>query len=68
MCRLRRNGLVSKNSELIQEAQLLQQEWLKLCSAARVPDYINQNEMNEILDANSNWNRKQFNKSFKPII
>lgn len=67
MCRLRREGLVTKNSDIIQESQLLQTDWLKLCSAARVPDYISQNEMNEILDANSNWARKQFNKSFKPM-
>ena len=67
MTRLRRDGLVSHNNAILQEYQMLYQEWLKLCSAARVPYYINQNEWNEILDANSSWDRKRFNFSFKPI-
>ena len=67
MTQLRKTGLSSHNNEILQEYQMLNQEWLKLCSAARVPDYISQNEWNEILDVNSNWNRKIYNKSFKPI-
>jgi hypothetical protein len=47
-------------------ANLLKAEWLKYCDAARV-DYINQNDMNNILDAKTSWNRKIFNKSYKPI-
>lgn len=67
MTRMRRDGLVTKNSDLIQQSQLLQQEWLRACSDARVADYIDQNEMNEILDANSCWDRKVYNRSYKPI-
>ena len=52
---------------MLQEAQLLEQRWLKLCDAARVSIYINQNEMNTILDAKTSWNRKIFNKSYKPM-
>ena len=40
--------------------------WLFLLDAARVPDYISQNEMNDILDAKYSWDRKVYNKSYKP--
>lgn len=60
-----KEGLKTHNQGIIQEAQLLEQRWYRLCDAARVPQYINQNEMNEILDAKTSWNRKIFNKSWK---
>lgn len=60
-----KEGWKTHNQAMLQEAQLLEQRWYKLCDAARVPQYINQNEMNEILDAKSSWNRKIFNKSWK---
>lgn len=62
-----KKGIQTKDSGTIQLAQLLKQDWNKACSQARVPEYINQNEMNEILNANSSWNRKIYNKSFKVI-
>ena len=61
-----KEGLMTNNGNIIKAAQLLQQDWLKYCDAARVPEYINQNEMNEILEAKTSWNRKIFNKSYKP--
>lgn len=45
----------------------LEQQWNKLCDAARVPVNFSQNEMNTILDAKTSWNRKIFNKSLKPL-
>lgn len=62
-----KEGWKNHNQAMLQEAQLLEQRWNKLCDAARVPISINQNEMNEILDAKTNWNRKIFNKSFKHV-
>lgn len=61
-----KEGWQTHNQNMLQEAQLLEQRWLKLCDAARVPSHISQNEMNEILDAKTSWNRKIFNKSYKP--
>ena len=61
-----KKGISSKDSATIQIAQLLKKDWEKACSQAKVPEYINQNEMDEILNANSTWNRKLYNKSFKP--
>lgn len=48
--------------------QSLKDEWLRKCSAARVPDHVSQNDMNMILDVKSRWDRKMYGKSFKPIL
>lgn len=57
--------LQTNNRELFQQAQSLMIEWTRLCDAARVSSYVNQNKMNDILDAKTNWNRKVYNKAFK---
>lgn len=61
-----KNGLRSNNHQTLQVAQLLEERWLKLCDSARVTK-LNQNNMNEILEAKSSWNRKMYGKSYKPI-
>ncbi len=49
-------------------AGVLKADWEKKCDAARVKGEIwSQNEMDTILDAKTNWNRKQFGKSYKPF-
>lgn len=63
-----KQGLVTNNPGMIQQAQLLQNEWYKLCDQARVPEHLTQNEMNEILDVKSSFMRKSYGKSFKPIM
>lgn len=62
-----KEGMSTHNPNIIQEAQLLNQRWLQLCDAARVSEYLNQNDMNKILDAHSTFNRKIYGKSFKPM-
>ena len=62
-----KEGWKNHNQNMLQEAQLLEQRWLKLCDAARVSIHLSQNDMNEILDAKTSWNRKIFNKSYKPL-
>ena len=62
-----KKALVKNNANDLQAAQLLKAEWLQKCDAARVSEYLSQNDMNEILDAKTNWNRKIFNKSYKPV-
>jgi len=61
-----KKGLITMNSGIIQMSQLLEQKWKLMCTQARVPEYINQNEMDEILNVSSSWDRKRFGKSFKP--
>lgn len=63
----RKQGLILQNKGFLDSANFLSQDWLRKCDAARVPEYINQNEMNKIIDIKSSYDRKIFNKSFKPI-
>ncbi len=62
-----KDALVTRDQNLMQFAQLLKQEWNHKCTQARVPDYINQNELDEILNVSTSWDRKRFGKSYKPI-
>lgn len=62
-----KEGIRTNNPNIIQLAAALEQRWLKLCDAARVTEYLSQNDMNKILDAKTSWNRKVFNKSYKPV-
>lgn len=63
-----KEGMRTHNQAIIQESQLLQQMWLKLCDQARVSEYLSQNDMDKILDAKTTWNRKSYGKSYKPIF
>jgi len=64
---LLKKGIVTKDGGTIQIAQMLEAQWKLTCTQARVPDYINQNEMDEILNAGTSWDRKRYGRSFKPI-
>lgn len=62
-----KDALVSRDKNSMEFAMILKAEWLKKCTQARVPDFINQNEMDEILNVSTSWDRKRFGKSYKPI-
>jgi hypothetical protein len=62
-----KKALMTKDNATMQLAMILKQQWDKKCTQARVPDHINQNEMDEILNVGASWDRKRFGKSFKPI-
>lgn len=62
-----KKALMTKDTGTFQMSQILEQKWKSLCTQARVPEYINQNEMDEILNVQTSWDRKRFGKSFKPI-
>jgi hypothetical protein len=62
-----KKAIVTRDNSTFQMAQVLEQQWKTKCTQARVPDYLNQNEMDEILNTISSWDRKRFGKSFKPI-
>jgi hypothetical protein len=62
-----KNALVTKDSATMQNALMLEQKWKSLCTQARVPEYISQNDMDEILNVASSWDRKRFGRSFKPV-
>ena len=60
-----KEGLMTNNANIIQVANVLKQQWNVQVDQARSPEYLTQNEMDQILDAKSNWNRKIHNKSWK---
>lgn len=62
-----KNAVLTKNQSTMQLAIMLKSLWEKACLQARIPYYLNQNEMDEILNAASSWDRKRFGKSFKPV-
>ena len=63
-----KQALAKKDGNLLQLAQLAKVDWQKACTAARIPKKFTQNDMNEILDVKTRWDRKQYGKSFKPIL
>lgn len=62
-----KESLVNPNKQNAELAQMLEKRWYTQCDQARVPAYVNQNEMDEILDAKNSWNRKIQGKSYKPL-
>ena len=60
-----KEGLATNNQNIMQMAGALKSIWTTQVDQARNDRYLSQNEINEILDAKTSWNRKIFNKSFK---
>ena len=65
---LYREGIQKRNPDIMQFAQTVYADWLKLCNAARIPEHLSQNEMNSILDVKTRWDRKQYGRSYKPTL
>lgn len=61
-----KEGLITNNQNIINQANLLYSLWNKQCDQARV-SYLNQNDMNDILEIKTSWDRKSYGKSYKPI-
>lgn len=62
-----RDGLMNNNPNSIQMAATLKAEWLLRCDQARTDHQWTQNDYDEILDAKTNWDRKQYGKSIKIV-
>lgn len=62
-----KKALVSRDGATMQLTQILKAEWNRKCTQARVPDYLSQNDWDEVLNASTSWDRKRFGKSFKVI-
>ena len=63
-----KEALRSNNSAVFQMAQTIKKQWQIHCDAARVPEYVGQNEMNEMLEIMSSHNRKIHGRSYKPTV
>jgi hypothetical protein len=64
---LYKKAILTKDRDTFALAKDLERQWKTKCTQARVPDYINQNEMDEILNAATSWDRKRYGISFKPV-
>lgn len=63
-----KEGIKTMDKNVVAMAQMLERDWRIKCDQAKTPAYISQNEMDQVLDAKTNWNRKQFRKTYKPIL
>ena len=63
-----KEALRSNNSALFQMSQTIKKQWQIHCDAARVPEYVSQNEMNDLLEITSSHNRKVHGRSYKPTV
>lgn len=61
-----KEGLITNNADITRQAMTLKQQWDKQVDQARIT-YLNQNDMNEILQAKGSWDRASYSKSFKAI-
>lgn len=62
-----KKALMTKDQALFQIAKDIQNIWKQKCSAARTPERLTQNEMDDILDASSSWDRKRYGLPYKPM-
>ncbi len=62
-----KEAIRTNNQAILLMAKELKQQWLFHCDAARVSEYVSQNEMDAILDSISSGNRKTYGRSYKPI-
>ncbi len=65
---LYKESIKKRDGNLLKLAQVVKEDWLRQCNAARVKPYLNQNDMDRILDAKMSWNRKTYGKSYKPTL
>ncbi len=64
-----KKGRLTKDANTIQIAAVEKQDWQRLCSAARAPQELSQNAMNEILDVMTSWNVHSHGvSSSKPVL
>lgn len=61
-----KQSLVRRDGNLFQMAQAVKNDWLRLCNSARIPMHLTQNDMNDVLDVKTRWDRKSYGISYKP--
>ena len=62
-----KKSLMTKDQATFQMAQVLKQDWAKLCDHARTPMHMSQNDFDAIGDVKYSWDRKSYGKTFKPV-
>lgn len=64
---LQKQAMVSKDKSTWEMSQIFKQQWQYAVDDARTPIYLNQNDMDNILNVQSSWDRKRFGLTFKSI-
>lgn len=62
-----KKAFISKDKNTFEMAMMLKQQWQFACDDARTPIYLNQNDMDNILNVASSWDRKRFGLTFKSV-
>lgn len=63
-----KESIKKRDPNTLKLAQVVKEDWLRACNAARIPEHFSQNDMDAILDAKTSWNRKSYGHSFKAIV
>jgi hypothetical protein len=62
-----KQAMITRDQATFQIAQMMRQQWQSSCDDARTPIYLNQNDMDRLLNVQSSWDRKRFGISYKPL-
>lgn len=62
-----KKSLLRKDGNLFNLAANVKADWIRLCNAARIPDHITQNDINDVLDVKTRWDRKMYGKSYSVL-
>lgn len=63
-----KKSLLQKDGNLFQLANAVKADWLRLCNSARIPAHLSQNEINDVLDVRTRWDRKVYGRSHHVIL
>lgn len=63
-----KKSLIKSDGNLVNLANVIKADWVRLCNSARIPNHITQNDMNDVLDVKTRWDRKMYSKSFNVLI
>lgn len=66
-CWYRKQSLMTRSQAMMQMATNIKQDWYRACAAAKNPEYITQNSINEMLNVTSTWDRHMYGKTQKII-
>lgn len=61
-----KEGLITNNGDIIKASEFLKQKWNQECDQARI-SYLNQNDMNSVLEIAYSWDRPRYGKGYKGI-
>lgn len=62
-----KKGMKTKDQLILQMVPSLKRDWSTKMYLARTPEFINQNQWDELGNVRSSWDRKVYHKSYKPI-